>query len=116
MDRDRPRQFRPCSAANLSFTPIEYGTYTVSLTVTDSSGAAWTTTQSITVTHVAPVPMIQDAASAFSGSTLTVDLTASVPDPGGDDTFAYAWTAIDQTTGVTMPTGSSSNFSFTFSG
>ncbi|HQU42586.1 MAG TPA: right-handed parallel beta-helix repeat-containing protein, partial [Pirellulales bacterium] len=95
------------NGAAFNFTPIESGAYTVTAAATDLSGATTTSQDTITVTHVTPQPTIQvrpDTGLNGSGQ-LFVDLTATVPDPGSDDPFSYAWTVTDPS-GNTWPSNS----------
>ena len=107
------------SGAAFSFTPLESGGYTVTSAVTDSSGATATTTQTITVAHVVPMPTVQVLPDTkLIGNQLFVDLTATVPDPGADEQLTYAWTAsyVDgggNTVIAATQTSTSPNFNFT---
>ncbi len=100
----------------LTFTPIEFGPYSVQLTVTDDSGDTGTNSVNVTVLHVQPVPTILDSvAGTFIGeSSFTINLTASVPDPGADDLFTYLWsvTSSDKSVGVQFPSNNGPNFTF----
>jgi Ca2+-binding RTX toxin-like protein len=93
----------------LGFTPIEGGNYAVTLAVSDTVGDLTTTTASFQVTHVSPAPVIQSSAGTiFNGSTFTLNLSASVTDPGSDDHFTYNWLATPLP--GTTSSGSTQNF------
>jgi PKD repeat protein len=71
------------------------GTYSVTLTVTDSMGAVSApVTKSVTVTHAAPVAVIKSATA--SGLALSVDGTGSSASDGA--TLSYDWNWGDGTT------------------
>jgi Ca2+-binding RTX toxin-like protein len=99
------------SNPTLSFTPIESGSYNVSLSATDLNNATTTTTKVITVTHVTPQPAIKNLGTDATATNLL--LAASVPnDPGSDDPFTYSWAAINNNTNQTIATGAASTFAF----
>ena len=78
------------------------GVYTVSLTVTDSDGAA--TTESIVVTVRNVVPTITDLNGTLTlneGETATFSATATDP---GDDALTYTWSFGDHSPEVTGKT------------
>ncbi|MGZ4735392.1 MAG: PKD domain-containing protein [Acidimicrobiia bacterium] len=87
-------------------TYIQAGTYTVTLTVTDNSGATASTTQSVTVTNVPP-------AASFSSSVqdLTAALTSTSNDVDGT-IVSSAWNFGDTTTG----TGTSASHTYAHAG
>lgn len=66
------------------------GSYSVSLTVTDSGGATSTTaTTTASITNVAPTATITSVGPIDEGVSFTAG--ATVLDPGSADTFTYAW-------------------------
>ncbi|HUY32931.1 MAG TPA: PKD domain-containing protein [Pirellulales bacterium] len=104
----------------ISFTPVEWGGYSASVAVTDSSRATTSASTSFTIAHVTPTPVIQNAAPIVvdaSGNS-TISLSAVATDPGGDEiannTFTYAWTALNPSgTTIASQTSASANFSLT---
>lgn len=99
--------------ANFSFTPDDNGSYVVSLTATDKDSGSTTTSQTVTVTNVAPTPMIGGAPATSPEGTL-ITLTASATDPSSADTaagFTFAWSVMKN--GSAFAGGSGANFSFT---
>ena len=83
------------TGSNLSFAPLDNGTYTVSLTVTDDEGATGRDTRTVLVTNVVPTlgpltgPLagLQVVGTAFTGVRgQTLTFTGSFSDPGVLDT------------------------------
>jgi PKD repeat protein len=71
----------------LIFTPDDNGTYLVSLTVVDASGAMAVATQTITVDNVAPVLSNVALSSTTINEGDTVTLSGDIADPGTLDWF-----------------------------
>jgi hypothetical protein len=117
----------------LTFTPPDSGTYTLSLTATDSNGLSAATTSTINVSDVAPTPSISGLAGGSVPVGSPISLSASASDPASAVNAAgyqYLWQATNaagQTTiagndlvltgnnPVTLPSGliSGINTSFT---
>jgi PKD repeat protein len=71
------------------------GTYTVTLTVTDSDGAATSDTLMVTVNNVAPIiTEVNGTLTLTEGDTSTFSATAVDP---GNDTLTYTWNFGDNT-------------------
>ena len=70
------------TASDFSFTPVDNGSFTVSLTVTDSHGASDTATQIINITNVKPTLTASGASTSNEGAVYTLNLGSS--DPGAD--------------------------------
>lgn len=94
----------------LSFTPLDDGDYSVSLTVDDGDGGANTQTLSLTVANVAPVATISPPPDAATEGS-EVALTATASDPGSLDVMSYLWSATSG--GEVVATGTEPAFSFT---
>ena len=108
------------ASPTFTLTPIEVGTYSVQLTVTDSSSApAAPAETTFAVTHVTPTAVIQTlpgtGINALSG-TLTASLIAVLlNDPGNDEAASatYTWTVKDTTTNQLLtPTGGGASIIF----
>ncbi|WP_372895392.1 DUF4347 domain-containing protein, partial [Stieleria sp.] len=67
-----------------SFGIDDEGTYTIGLQVNDGNGGVTTATTTVTVINAAPVISATGAANALSGSSYTLNLSATDP---GDDTI-----------------------------
>src|SRR5207249_1197020 len=82
------------------------GRYTVSLTVTDSQGAAVSATAIVTVSNVAPTPSVRDKYTGTAGRVMY--FSASATDPSSADAaagFSYLWNFGDgSTSSVQNPT------------
>jgi PKD repeat protein len=85
-----------------SLTPTHvyanHGTFTATLTVTDSLGHSSTSSTTVTVADVAPTA---NAGGPYSGAPgLAISFNGSATDPGANDApgFTYAWDFGDQTT------------------
>ncbi len=86
------------------------GTYTVTLTVSDDDGGSTSSSETITITNVAPT--IEDlvyTATGNEGDTFYFDAAASDP---GSDTLSYTWDFGDGSSG----SGSSTSHIFTNDG
>ena len=94
----------------LDVTPIEWGQWEVSLTVTDSSGESDTEIAFFDVTHLPPIPIVQSTGTTINdmGTSDPADdvvyfsLEAAINDPGSDDFFTYAW-SVTSMQGYTLP-------------
>ena len=71
-----------------SFTPVDEGSYAVSLTVRDGDSGAVTQTRNIAVANVAPTVAISGASNATEGAVYSLTLGA-VTDPGADAVSRY---------------------------
>jgi hypothetical protein len=94
----------------LTITPPDNGTYTFTLTVTDSNGATGSDSAVVTVNNVAPTVSAGGNQTVNEGSVVT--LNGSVSDPGTLDTFTYDWHVVSSN-GQTVSDGTAKNFSFT---
>jgi PKD repeat protein len=97
------------TAATIDFTPADDGVYTVTLAV-DDGDATTSSTETFTVTNVAPAAAIVGAPATSTEGT-QIDLTAGVTDAGSADTFTYAWTVLKN--GAAYAAGTGAAFSFT---
>jgi PKD repeat protein len=98
------------TTASFSFTPVDDGLYTVTLTVTDQGGGVGTATRAITVVNAAPVAAVVGApATAVEGAGIA--LTATAADAGSADTRTYLWTVTKN--GAAYATAATAGFSFT---
>lgn len=117
--------------ANWNFKPTDNGTYVFSLGATNGdSGTGYATSQTVTVTNVAPTVSIV-ARSVYTYTTppdtitntimtsitsaqsegVRINALGNVSDPGSADTFTYAWTVTRN--GSAYTTGTSSAIDFT---
>ncbi len=108
------QQISTGTGTSFNFTPIDNGSYTVGLTVSDDGSLSSSASKIITVANVAPVPTITGNATMNEGATQT--LGSSVVDPGTHDTFTYAWNITKGASNFGSGTGSSIAFSPTHSG
>jgi PKD repeat protein len=101
--------------ANFTFTPPDNGTFTVTLSVTDSAGTA-TDTETITADNVPPTATITGAGVSVPGLPVTFTLGATDPSPvdqAAGFTFNVDWNGdgtVDQT--VTGPAGTTVSHTF----
>jgi PKD repeat protein len=92
-----------------SHTYTHHGTYTATLTVTDSNGLEATASTSVTVTDVAPVASISGPTLGFVGTTLAYAGAARSVDPADQSAgFTFNWSFGDGSTA----TGSSPSHAF----
>src|SRR5262249_21539547 len=80
----------PATGANVSHAYADEGTYTATLTVTDSGGQAVGDTAVVTVSNVAPTANAGPARSGDEGAPIT--FLGSATDPGVNDVLTYSWT------------------------
>jgi hypothetical protein len=106
------------TAADFSFTPLDNGSYVVTLAATDRDGVMGTVSQTVTVTDVAPKPsIIASAASSPEGTALS--FTSTVADVSPADTkagFGYTWSITKDGSAYPLPVGTvtdAATFSFT---
>jgi len=77
---------------------VDDGAYTVTLTVTDSTGTAGSATTTATISNVNPVAAAGSNQTVNEGSI--VSFSGSATDAGTADTFTYAWTFGDGNSGT----------------
>jgi hypothetical protein len=102
--------YKSGTASTFTFTPIDNGTYVVSLLVTDKDGATASDSETVAVTNVSPTPTINTPPATSPEGTL-ISLTGSAVDPGTVDTLTYAWGVTKN--GQAYTTGSGTTFNFT---
>jgi hypothetical protein len=94
-------------AAAFDLTPLDAGSYTVTLAVTDQDGVTGTVSQTVTVTDVAPAPsIVVSAATGPEGTAL--DFTSTVADVSPANTaagFTYAWSVTQDGNPYPLPAG-----------
>jgi PKD repeat protein len=98
------------SGPDVTFTPDDDGSYTVTLTVTDDDGGVSSTVVTVTVDNVAPQGVDAGPDQAVQVGA-TVDLSGTFTDPGAADTHTLAWVVVDEN-GQAVAGGSGSAFSF----
>src|SRR5262249_41694055 len=99
----------PTSAA-VSFTPVDNGSFTVTLVVTSTgTGKVFTATRQLFVANVAPTALINEGSTHPEGATIT--LTSTVSDPSSQDTLTYLWQVV-ASNGQIIPDGHATTFSF----
>ncbi len=98
------------ASATFSFTPVDDGIYTVTLTVTDDDGGVGTGTLIVTANNVAPQANAGPDQTATEGQT--VNLTGGFVDPGVNDAQSFLW-QVTSTNGQIVPNSNSPNYSFT---
>src|SRR6266850_1166614 len=104
--------FASGSAAGLTFTPDDNGTYAVGLAVVTSAGTG-SASATITVTNVVPSVSITNIPSNSLEGT-PISLNSTVTDPSAADTaagFTYSWTVTKN--GSTVASGSGTSLNFT---
>jgi PKD repeat protein len=77
------------TGSSFSFTPVDNGTYTVKLTVTDDDGGSHTDTVVVTANNVAPTVLVAGDASGVRGQSRS--FTGGFTDPGMLDTHQVRW-------------------------
>lgn len=110
---DNGTAFSSGTAATFSFTPLEHGTYVVTLVATAQDKTTGTATQTITVTDAPPLVSISGAPTAGQVGT-AIALTSNVYSPSPTDTaagFSYSWSVTKN--GTAFASGTTANFSFT---
>jgi len=103
--------FASGSAAGLTFTPDDNGTYAVGLAVVTSAGTG-SASATITVTNVVPSVSITNIPSNSLEGT-PISLNSAVTDPSAADTaagFLYSWTVLKNSTAFASGSGTSLNF------
>ncbi|HWB13177.1 MAG TPA: PKD domain-containing protein [Pirellulales bacterium] len=105
---------------SLQLDPVNIGTYTVTLTVTDSLGNAAQATALIKVTAPAPAVVIQGSPSGPAPGTgvvgTPISLTGTLVAPAGDTISAYGWSVSKNGQPYSLPAGTITNqadFTFT---
>jgi len=99
------------NTASYTFTPVDNGTYTFRLTVSDDDGGSASDEVTVTVQNVAPTANAGDDQTVSEGTSVT--LLGSASDVGSGDTITYAWHLVSSTNGQSLPTGSEANYPFT---
>jgi uncharacterized delta-60 repeat protein len=95
---------------NYNFTPIDNGTYTATLTVTDNDGGVGTDVVVINVNNVAPTANAGADQTGNEGSLVT--LGGTFTDPGVNDSQTLNWHVV-ASNGQVIADGSAQGFSFT---
>src|SRR5207248_2898272 len=80
------------TGGSFTFTPVDNGTYTVTLTVTDKDGGVGQDDVVVTVNNVAPTALPGSDRTVGEGSL--VSLTGGFTDPGSLDTQTFLWHAV----------------------
>jgi hypothetical protein len=110
----------PGAVPDFTFTPRGIGSYVVTLTVTERSGAAGTQQVTLVVPNVPPQVTAAGPPGGPEGQALA--FTGSFTDPGGefDGPFTYTWSAtaangqsVPDQTGLVTTTGAVPGFTFT---
>ncbi|MDB5324710.1 MAG: non-specific endonuclease, partial [Phycisphaerales bacterium] len=99
-------------AAAFTYTPADNGDYVISLTVTDNDNGTSVTSANLTVTNVAPAPVISGNNSVNEDAPIT--LTVAANDPGTADTQTYLWSVTKGGNAYTTNLGATNTSSFTF--
>ncbi|MCI0578381.1 MAG: PKD domain-containing protein, partial [Chloroflexi bacterium] len=95
---------------SFSFTPVDNGVYTVTLTVTDDDGGSDSDVALVLVDNAAPAANAGPDRVANEGQWLTI--SGSFTDPGGNDTHTYLWQVV-ASNGQVIPEFTTLNFTFT---
>jgi parallel beta-helix repeat protein len=98
------------SGPDVTFTPDDNGSYTVTLTVADDDGGVASAVMTVTVDNVAPQGVDAGPDQAVRVGA-TVDLSGTFTDPGAADTHTLAWSVVDEN-GQVVAGGSGETFSF----
>ncbi len=102
------------NASQFSFVPGDNGTYTVTLTVTDTAhgNLQFVDTVLVTVNNVAPssLNITGNTAARPEGTPFTLGIAFA--DPGNRDTHSIVW-QVSATNGQVIPNGNGLNFTFT---
>ena len=86
------------------FTPDDNGAYEVRLTVSDEDGGSATVSENISVTNVAPSPVVDSIGTVrIEGTEVVVDASATDP-AGSNDTLTFAYDVLKD--GVAFASGS----------
>jgi uncharacterized delta-60 repeat protein len=106
--------------AKFAFTPNDNGTYVITLTATDKDGDSGSVSRTVTVTNVAPTPVIHGLPKSLgkiptSPEGKPIALSATSTDPSTADTaagFSYSW-SVDNDRELRYAVGKGANFTFT---
>jgi hypothetical protein len=101
--------FASGTAAGLTFTPDDDGTYVATLAVTDKDGAVGTVSKTIQVTDVAPTAQITGPSVGLAGQTLSFQGDFQDPGPLDSKNETFAWQVTDRT-GQVVQSGNQQNF------
>ena len=105
----QPYAVSNATGQQLSFAPVDQGSYVLTLVVTDDDAGAHTSTQNVTVLNAAPV-VGTDTAPATGTEGVAFNFSGSATDAGVNDLLVYTWTVTKPDNSTATINGTSGSF------
>ncbi len=101
------------ASQNFTFIPEDDGSYVINLTVTDDDGDDTSASMNLTVSNVAPTVAINNVPQTGNEGA-AINVTSTATDPGANDTLTYLWTVTKDGNSFTLPNGTDTASSLSF--